>query len=334
MKMIFTKQGIIEVIASTLASLYLTAYSIVKIEHIQGVNSHLVVLSMFTFILMLIHIAVLAFFKKSNTIRTISYAVIIPEIILTFEMMKWKLVLAIIGTVCIVGVIIFMIIVEVKRKANNWWNKRIKRIVIIINTQIIILSFLLVPSFVFMIITFEKYSPIAVIEMIEKTDSVNGDFSVSEVTWSKMTIEEKTKALSEIVDIENRKLDLKVIPQVEVVYLPGPIYGTTDENRLIKLNAARVSKGSASDAVDTIAHELFHCHQYDLIQSWESGGIKMTLFNSDYVDRIMQYAYENENYQSGGITDEEFEEYESQALEVDARKYAEEAVLAYVSSNN
>lgn len=319
----------IEIIVSALISTYLIAYSAVKIMQIQSIDGYLIVLSLLSFILVLIHIASVYHSKKYNVIRMISYGIFIPEIMLTFEIMKWKPLVATIDLLIIIGIAIASIFM-IKHIHNNRNYRKIRSIVKYINSQIIISGLFLVPSFLFMIIIFENNQPIATVKMFEDTEGVTETFSISDEMWNEMNLEEKTDVISQIVDIESKKLDLEVIPQIEIVYLPGPLYGTTSENNLIKLNASRISKGSVYDAVDTVTHELFHCHQYDLIQSWKAGEIKRTIINSDYVDRIIQYAYEEENYQGGGITDEEYDKYESQALEVDARQHALEAVAEYV----
>lgn len=295
-----------EIIVSALTSTYLIAYSAVKIMQIQSIDGYLTVLSLLSFILVLIHIASVYHSKKYNVIRMISYGIFIPEIMLTFEIMKWKPLVATIDLLIIIGIAIASIFM-IKPIHNNRNYRKIRSIVKYINSQIIISGLFLVPSFLFMIIIFENNQPIATVKMFEDTEGVTETFSISDEMWNEMNLEEKTEVISQIVNIESRKLDLEVIPQIEIVYLPGPLYGTTSENNLIKLNASRISKGSVYDAVDTVTHELFHCHQYDLIQSWKAGEIKRTIINSDYVDRIIQYAYEEENYQGGGITDEEYD---------------------------
>lgn len=319
----------IEIIVSALISTYLIAYSTVKIMQIQSIDGCLIALSILSFFLVLIHIASVYYAKKFNVIRMIGYGIFIPEIMLTFEIMKWKPLMAAIELFIIVGIAIASIFM-IRPNPNNRNYRRINSIVKYINSQIIISGMFLVPSFLFMIVLFENNQPIATVKMFEDTENVTETFSISDEMWNEMNLEEKTNVISQIVDIESKKLDLEVVPQIEIVYLPGPIYGTTSENNLIKLNASRISKGSVYDAIDTVTHELFHCYQYNLIQSWKAGEIKKTIINSDYVDRIIQYAYEEENYQGGGITDEEYEKYESQALEVDARKHALEAVAEYV----
>ncbi len=316
----------IEIIVSAVASIFFIAYSAVKILQMKSIVLYLIVLSLLSAILILVHITSTFYAKKSNVIRTISYGIIIPEIMLAFEMMSWNTFMLAIGLVMVIGILIALFFI-IKPIQNT---RRYKNIVKYINSGIVFFSLALTPGFIYMLIVFESCRPIAAIKMCEDSGHITEGYSISDKMWSKMNLEGRTEVLSQLVDIEYKKLGLYAVPQIEIVYLPFAINGTTDKNNRIMLSASRISKGTAAEAVDTVTHELFHCYQNDLIQRWKSGEIERTSINSDQVDRIIQYAYEAENYQEGGISDEMYVKYESQALEADAREHALEAVAEYV----
>ena len=57
-----------------------------------------------------------------------------------------------------------------------------------------------------------------------------------------MNLEGRTEVLSQLVDIEYKKLGLDAVSQIEIVYLPFAINGTTDKNNRIMLSVSRISR--------------------------------------------------------------------------------------------
>ena len=96
---------------------------------------------------------------------------------------------------------------------------------------------------------------------------------------------------------------------------------------VITINNNHLRNVPPLEAVETIAHECHHAYAWCLthfLEETDNQYKDMFLFND-----ARKYTEEFENYHDGGETHEEYEEYYYQAVEEDAREYAENAVERY-----
>jgi len=141
---------------------------------------------------------------------------------------------------------------------------------------------------------------------------------LNEEDWCTYSLHKKIRILGRLIDIEAEKLG---VPSVSLYakeldeYTEGSYIVMKEE---IWINKTILENSSVEECVNTLFHEYFHRCQYYVIDNidWTSEESQ-----SFYYDTARQWAQNAENYNN---SDESFEEYYNQALEVSARKFAEE----------
>ena len=140
---------------------------------------------------------------------------------------------------------------------------------------------------------------------VENTDAVLDSFK--EENWSDLSLDEQKQSMTDLAACVAAETENKNPP--EVIFrndMPDGTYGgySPDTNTL-EINTYML--GDSAEAADTVAHEMWHAyqHQCSLDPASEKG-------------REYQEAYEN--YIS---PEYDFEAYQNQMLEVEARNYAQ-----------
>ncbi|MDU1413525.1 MAG: hypothetical protein E6929_11995 [Clostridium sp.] len=127
-----------------------------------------------------------------------------------------------------------------------------------------------------------------------------------ESNWDKLGLDEKKLAICDLKDSVIKDLNIKEAPDVHFYTEDDGSYGYYNGN----VNEVFVNENyldDAFEAADTIAHELKHCEQYERASNPKD--------ELDYEFR--------ENFLHYISPEKDYEEYENQLLEVDARNYGE-----------
>ena len=153
--------------------------------------------------------------------------------------------------------------------------------------------------------------------------------NLDEEKWQELSTQERLDLLQLVAN--NECAILGVYHDVRVrsgIMRKDTVLGTYDSSQhVITININSVENGSPQEAVEIIAHECYHAYQRCLTHL-------LADTNEQYKDLylftdIRQYMKEYSDYHDGGETHEEYEEYYYQAVEEDAREYAENAVERY-----
>ena len=143
--------------------------------------------------------------------------------------------------------------------------------------------------------------------------------------WEELTIQEKLEVLQVVCNIERNYLGVANTITVKSAVLEDNVLGEyLDEKYTILIDLDHLNTASARSVLNTITHECYHCYQFRLIDLYD---------NSNEIDRnlamfnhVEEYKEEFINYNSDGGY-----EYYNQSVEVDAREYAQAAVVDYYS---
>lgn len=98
------------------------------------------------------------------------------------------------------------------------------------------------------------------------------------------------------------------------------------EGNLIRVNSNYIKKVSLDELINTVLHEGRHAYQFQLISqiNWKNPIVK----NSSHFSELNQILEDFLSYNDG--TDEDFDEYYNQFIEVDARLFATEVLPVYL----
>lgn len=143
--------------------------------------------------------------------------------------------------------------------------------------------------------------------------------------WSTLDTVSKVQVLQTIADMEQSKLGIPFRMTVIVEDLPGNELGCyKDDTKTISIDEKHLALSSQWRVVITVCHESYHCYQHRLVQVYHQADA--TLKELPCFGKAKQYEYELCNYVNG---DDDMDTYSEQALEIDAREYAEKAAYEY-----
>lgn len=184
------------------------------------------------------------------------------------------------------------------------------------------------------ILTAEEWS--SLVEIMEDESSGSSSESVFEKyeetileinNWSNLSDSEKTELVFKIGIIEMENLGIK--KESGIVITAGEMDEYTmgyysDQEKKIVINAKHISSDSAESNIKTIFHEVFHAYQHYLVDSvdFDSEIVK----NSYYFIDAREWKDNMENYIPA---ETDFDAYQAQPLEADARTYSETRAQEY-----
>lgn len=145
--------------------------------------------------------------------------------------------------------------------------------------------------------------------------------------WSNMSDNEKTELIFKIGIIEMENLGIEKNSGIIIVadelddYTMGYY---SDQEKIIVINAEHISSDSAESNIKTVFHEVFHAYQHQLVDliDFDSEIVK----NSYYFIDAREWKDNIENYISA---ETDFDAYQAQPLEADARTYSETRAQEY-----
>lgn len=142
--------------------------------------------------------------------------------------------------------------------------------------------------------------------------------------WNNLSEQERIDALQVVADIETNHLGIAPVVVANKA-LEAHATGTYQHpQRVVYIDMFRHGDDEPIEAIITILHECRHAFQYDCVDSldWEDQGTQ----NGIYYAQARQWRYEQDHY----IFSTESEEgYYDQAIERDARQYADEGIGTY-----
>lgn len=142
--------------------------------------------------------------------------------------------------------------------------------------------------------------------------------------WCLLSAQEKTHVLQVVADIETSYMQISPVV-VRNCPLANNIVGSYDSmKREAQIDLDKHEGYSSLEYINTILHECRHAYQHDCVASlnWSDPSIQTGI----YYAQARQWRYEHRNYISSS---ENPRAYFSQAIEKDARNYAEDGMYLY-----
>lgn len=150
---------------------------------------------------------------------------------------------------------------------------------------------------------------------------------LQEDEWNTLSVQEKLNTLQTVANIEAHYLGLPNELHVGADNLgEGTLACYNDNTYTISIDVEHLENASVYDVLDSCCHEAYHSYQHRLVEAYNMSADSLRdlrIYNS-----AGQYAQEFRNYDNGTL---DFTSYFFQHCEMDAREYAEGAVLDYYS---
>lgn len=154
-------------------------------------------------------------------------------------------------------------------------------------------------------------------------NNINTLKKLKQEEWTKLTIQEKLEVLQVVCNVERNYLGVANTISVKAGALDDNVLGHyEDEKYTVVINSEHLKNSSAESVLSTVTHECYHCYQHRLIDLYDNSNEidkNLAMFN-----HVEEYKDEFKNYNSDGG-----DEYYYQSVEVDARAYAQSAVVDY-----
>ena len=322
------KKKLIAGIITFFISSFSSSYILVKTCSLDTRNTAIILLTIASLFLIAIHITSNVMLNQ-NILWVVSKALIIPEVIITCFLIVWKPFTALCEIIIIFA---SALILRYKSKSKCPSYSKVKRMIKYINANILLSSVILIPGICIMLPHITN-SNNALITIRSHEISHTNEYCIEPNEWSKMTISQRTKFIENFIEAQAVELGMETIPNVEICYLPSPLYGSyTRENDLIIVNASIVQNYNAIQLVDTLSHELFHRYEHTLVEDYSNDLLSSDDLSDDAIKKIEGYSRDFDNYSPGGITEESYNNYYFQSVEIDSRAYAELTVSKYFNT--
>lgn len=173
------------------------------------------------------------------------------------------------------------------------------------------------------------------VEKEEKVVIPHEDKIADLLKWDELNVAEKERVIRSIALIE--KIELGISNDVEITVSTEKMSDYTcgyyiDSSKEIFINYKYLNEGELEEVLQTILHEMHHAFVHYTIENidYESELVK----DNYYYKQAREWKENVDNYIS---SDSDFDEYQNQPIEADARAYAEERVafyLRYVEDNS
>lgn len=165
------------------------------------------------------------------------------------------------------------------------------------------------------------------LERIETVADIMGEVFTDEVisNWENLSIEERASYLNEYYAKAGQALGIDTkgvyVDDLQALYGQG-VQGVNSGDGYLGIDITLVADASRlEELLDTTTHEMRHQLQNDALRN-------PSAFPDIPEETLEQWQYEMNNYIDGTY---DFEAYASQAIEVDARAFAEEVVNDFMS---
>lgn len=147
--------------------------------------------------------------------------------------------------------------------------------------------------------------------------------------WERLSRKERLALLEKVGLIEEEYLGVEseipiVISSIKMDKYTCAYY--EDETKEIRINIEHIDNASLEENLTTILHEVFHSYQHYVCDRLD---FDSDLVRNSYYYRDARAWHDNMDHYVSGYAD--FDAYEAQPLEADARAYSESRVLEYLS---
>lgn len=145
------------------------------------------------------------------------------------------------------------------------------------------------------------------------------------VNWNQLAVNEKSQLLHKVILLESKELGMKP-PKLEVVNLDTDKYlGLYNHHKkAITLNTYHLGRKDITESLNTTLHECYHAYQHsvmDIMQHMD----KEIYDDNLYFQKAVEWIQARDSYNDDSKTQKD---YMTNALEVDARDYAEKMTLS------
>lgn len=142
--------------------------------------------------------------------------------------------------------------------------------------------------------------------------------------WPLLTEQEKVNALQVVADIETNYMGIQSVVVVNC-HLENRTIGAYDHSRRqVQIDLQKHEGYDPEEYLNTLLHECRHAYQHDCIDSldWSDPAVQAGIYYAE----ARKWRFEHANYIS---LSEDRDAYYRQAIESDARRYADEGVYVY-----
>lgn len=162
----------------------------------------------------------------------------------------------------------------------------------------------------------------------EEREEIKSQCDTYLLTWDNLSFEEKKEAVKAFAKTESANLGLDGTVKIGVRVTDmdeGTLGYYRDNEKNIYISEEHLKYGDLIDILGTVAHEMHHAFAYSVINSldYNSDFIK----NSSYFEKARKWKENSENYTPASTN---YDDYYRQALEHDAREYAENRQIDYM----
>lgn len=154
----------------------------------------------------------------------------------------------------------------------------------------------------------------------DQTIAVNEEclLLLEESRWRALSVRQRLDVMQTVANVECGELGLPGALTVGADDLGQGVYGCyDDQSRRILLDLDMLREEPSCQALITVCHEAFHSYQHRMIDVYDQVGQESRTLQ--FLRDAGTYRMEFGDYQDG---EEDFEAYEAQACETDARSYA------------
>ena len=224
------------------------------------------------------------------------------------------------GFILVMSLVIFFIRKKNKRKINLLFYVK--------NLIFLGLVFFIIPAqFIFNLSEGIDYLSYAEIATEEKNSVGFSELKrkIHNTEWRELDLNEKTELLALLIANEAKELGIKSVPDIVVEDFKNSYTYAFYEKQKIHFNVYYLGQSQeSSESINSAAHELYHAYQMELLEEAEKLSDKT--LNYKIFEPVVKWMEAKENYSNDKA---QFGTYYNNALEQDARAYADEILKKY-----
>ena len=169
----------------------------------------------------------------------------------------------------------------------------------------------------------------ASLERSQVVDAPDSAFylSMRNSSWKSAELKQRLQLLQILVDYESFRLGM-TSPLLRPEAMPSFLAGSYNGSDEIRINVTYLMESDVDTAMETVFHEMFHYYQHAVVGTvdWTSSFASLA-----YFDEARSWYQNSMDYKNDDSTEEGYQEYLEQPLEVSANAYAKEKVSIYTA---
>lgn len=167
------------------------------------------------------------------------------------------------------------------------------------------------------------------LDQLQAVDTPDAAFyrSLCASSWESAELEQRLQRLQVLVDYESSRLGM-TSPLLRLEAMPSFLAGSYNGSDEIRINVTYLMESDVDTAMETVFHEMFHYYQHAVVGTvdWTSNFASLA-----YFDEARSWYQNSMDYKNDDSTEEGYQEYLEQPLEVSANAYAKEKVSIYTA---